>query len=270
MPRLRKAMLAGGALGAGAAAVLAYGVWVEPARLRVERVSAAIGKGPPLRLALISDLHLPTFLGDEDKVLAALERERPDLVLVAGDVRNHRRGYAEGEAFLARLSGRWETILVMGDADQCSDHGQCHYCRSRYVDRRPLPWRVLRNEGLALPRHNLMVYGIDDPTSDLDDTAFASAPDSAARRLLLVHSTHKLTEDFLGRFDLVLAGNTHGGQIAFLRPILRWYDTTLDVRYLGGAYRVGKALLVVSRGIGTSRYPIRLGVPPELVVLDVR
>lgn len=272
LPRARGRIGRAAAALAGALAVIAvYGIFIEPAGLREETVSADLSapsdSGTPLRIALLADLHLPTFLGDEDKLWTALEKGDPDVVLVAGDVRNHRRSYAAGEAFLNRVGSRWPTAVVMGDADQCSWRGQCIACRARYGGKRELPFRILRNESWILPDLNLFVHGVDDPTTDRDEPE--PEPPPGFRSILLVHSTHKLSEARMGRYDLVLAGNTHGGQLFFLKPFLSRLDPSLDGRYPGGEYRIGGTLLVVSRGTGTSRMPMRLGVPPEMTWIDV-
>lgn len=266
--RRRRTVLAAATL-ALAAAVALYGVLVEPARLRIERITANLGKGPPVRLALLSDLHLPAWRLSQDRILAALERERPDILLIAGDLRNHRGGYADGEAFLERAAARWRTLMVMGDADQCGARGQCISCRLRYGEPREFRARILRNEAISLPEHNLVIAGLDDPTTGMDVPESLPPPTPRARNLLLLHSSHKLSAAAVAGYDLVLAGNTHGGQVLPMRPFLAAYDSTLDARFPGGTFRLGDALLFSTRGIGTSLLPVRLGVPPEIMMIDV-
>ena len=66
---------------------------------------------------------------------------------------------------------------------------------------------------------------------------------------------------------LVLAGHTHGGQIA---PFGRaFYTPPGSGSYLRGWYRNGKYAMYVMRGVGTTVIPMRIGARPELLVLDL-
>lgn len=260
---------------AAAALVIVYGVYVEPARLIVRHYVVKTEKTKHLRVALMSDLHLPGFRPMEEKILRALEAEKPDLVLLAGDARDHLSPVGPSRAFLERLGARFPLVAVRGDADLCGSHGQCVYCYYKYTLRKDPPFRILRNETADFPRWNLSVSGLDDPTSELDrPDSLGLAPAPPGRfRILLLHSSHKLAEDLSkdksGEYDLAMAGNTHGGQIFFLRPLLKWRDATIDVHHLRGRFPLAHGELFVTSGIGTSVVPVRLGVPPEILILDI-
>jgi predicted MPP superfamily phosphohydrolase len=69
--------------------------------------------------------------------------------------------------------------------------------------------------------------------------------------------------------DLMLAGHTHGGQLA-LETVHRGFNTSsLIYRYTSGWYENRGARLYVNRGIGTTGFPIRLGARPEITVLEL-
>lgn len=257
--------------------LLAYGFLVEPHILRTRFVTVtspipqryrrdAPAPARELRLALLSDLHLPSFGRAAEKVPAALEAVRPDLILIAGDLRNHLASSEASEAFARRLAAIAPVYMVRGDADLCNYRGQCLSCRWSYgISEPPAGFRILRNERVTAGP--LLLTGLDDPTSDLDRPP--APEESPALRVLLLHSTHKLEDRDFAAFDLVLAGNTHGGQVLFARPFLGRYDATLDRRFPGGVYTVGSTRLIVSRGVGMSLLPLRLFVPPEIVVIDI-
>ena len=69
---------------------------------------------------------------------------------------------------------------------------------------------------------------------------------------------------------LTLSGHTHGGQVDV--PVLKrvWTPSRFGERYAGGHVVERGRHLVVSRGVGTSRLPVRLGVPPEVWLLTLR
>ena len=69
--------------------------------------------------------------------------------------------------------------------------------------------------------------------------------------------------------DLVLAGHTHGGQLA-LETVHREFNLSrLIYRHTNGWYENRGAKLYVNRGIGTTGFPIRLGARPEITVFEL-
>ncbi len=66
---------------------------------------------------------------------------------------------------------------------------------------------------------------------------------------------------------LTLAGHTHGGQVKL--PLVGTPVTNTALGYVRGRYVVGGRTLIVSSGLGTTALPIRLGVPPEIVVVTL-
>ena len=109
------------------------------------------------------------------------------------------------------------------------------------------------------------------------ETAFAGVdPDTA--RVLLAHVPDTLELDSVRspggpRIDLALSGHTHGGQIRV--PLLGTPGVPSEYgqRYAGGlidpSVSAIRAPTIVSRGIGVSIVPVRIGVPPEVVVVEL-
>jgi predicted MPP superfamily phosphohydrolase len=72
------------------------------------------------------------------------------------------------------------------------------------------------------------------------------------------------------RVALTLSGHTHGGQVGVPRLRARWTPSRFGERFVGGHVREGARQLYVSRGVGTSRFPVRFASPPEIVLLRLR
>jgi predicted MPP superfamily phosphohydrolase len=69
--------------------------------------------------------------------------------------------------------------------------------------------------------------------------------------------------------DLILAGHTHGGQLA-LQFVHRGLNLSeLFYRYTAGWYEQRSTKLYVNRGIGTTGFPIRLGARPEITLFEL-
>jgi predicted MPP superfamily phosphohydrolase len=89
-------------------------------------------------------------------------------------------------------------------------------------------------------------------------------------RLLLLHDPrgfHALPEDDV---DLVLSGHTHGGQVGLVSLGIDWTVLSRTQWPDQGLFARGRSHLYVHRGTGFYGFPLRVGVPAELSVLEVR
>jgi predicted MPP superfamily phosphohydrolase len=91
-----------------------------------------------------------------------------------------------------------------------------------------------------------------------------------AFNLLLSHNPDVFPVAAGQGFDLVLAGHTHGGQLAVELAGTSLNISRLYTPYVHGLYHRGRSWLYVSRGIGTVGVPMRLGAAPEVTLLRLR
>jgi predicted MPP superfamily phosphohydrolase len=130
---------------------------------------------------------------------------------------------------------------------------------------------VNRNVALPAPFGDVSICGIDDPWMGRVDVARAF-DGAGPGRIFLTHSPGGLAAARGTRFDVALAGHTHGGQIAYPdgTPVISM-GGKLSRRYNRGRFEIaGNGPLIVSRGVGCSILPIRLNSDPELILLTVR
>jgi predicted MPP superfamily phosphohydrolase len=132
---------------------------------------------------------------------------------------------------------------------------------------------VLQNASRAIrtPRGVLYLAGIGDYRSQGSDVAKAlAAVPAGARALCLTHSPDVFPL-LPAACLLTIAGHTHGGQVwlpVLGRPAVAGVSI-YGQRYAFGLIRENGKTLFVSSGIGTSELPVRLGVPPEISVLEI-
>lgn len=138
--------------------------------------------------------------------------------------------------------------------------------------------RLLLNEKWILRKgkRRLEVIGLDDYTAGQPDPGLLDRKDASGTVLttvLVQHSPAFFDQARVSQrmrsapFDLCLAGHTHGGQVALLGWAPLKPPGSGD--FTAGFYDVPGCRLYVSRGLGTSILPIRLGAVPELVVFDL-
>jgi len=266
---LRRAAV-GAAVALGGGAAIARGN-----RLDVHALPASPAPGrasAPLRVALLTDVHAPHDWFDFAELAAATRAFDPHLVLVVGDAINRRGDEALVRAYEA-LPARLGKFSALGNWEY---QGRCDFGRLRTeYDRAGV--RLLVNEVASVDHEgeSVRLVGLDDflhgrPLVErLSDSPPATANDAAPRTLLLAHcpelfdhAVRRATAPFTA-----LAGHTHGGQIApFGRAIV---TPPGSGGYVKGWYARAGQRLYVSRGLGNSDIPFRIGSPPELALLTL-
>lgn len=234
---------------------------------RLPRLPAAFDG---FRLMQLADLHLdldPDFTPALVKRLRGLEC---DAVAITGDFRNSTRddfGPSLGMSaqVLAALPAQAPRVGSLGNHD--------------FIEQVPLleeaGLRMLLNENFALERdgRRLWLAGIDDPhfyrTHDLGAALAGVPPEDCV--VLLAHSPEIADELPPNRFDLILCGHTHGGQLCL--PGGRWLHVPVKNQpreRIVGPWRAGGAQGYTSPGTGSCGVPARLNCPNEITIHTLR
>lgn len=223
---------------------------------------------PPLRILLLTDVHAGPFLRADvlGPILGELMRLEPDLVAIAGDVvtgsARDLDPFLEGFAALAGAPlGAW---FCMGNHEYFTPDPQ-HVIEQ--LD--SVGIRTLRNHAVRLEHGGatFVLGGLDDLVLGTPDWQSLCAP-AGPPDVLLAHNPDVFYEAERRGIGLVLSGHTHGGQMRFPGgpPIVRQSRYCLDE----GILEFGSSRVVVSRGLGVSGLPWRIGVRPEAVLLTIQ
>lgn len=255
-------------------------------RYRVSPVKLT-GLSNARKIIFLSDLHNYCYGKDNEKLFHAIEKERPDLILIGGDMllRSDGNDYRGTASFLSRLPKLCQVYCANGNHEQKLKELPRKYEQS-YREYKALLIKAgihfLENEsdefvwdgiriritGLEIPmkayerfrRDQLSVREIEERIGE----------SKAAYEILLAHhpAYTKIYQEWGA--DLILCGHYHGGVIGIpgiggvIAP-----DFTLFPRYSGGCYSVGNASAVVSRGLGAHSVPVRFLNPAEIVVIEL-
>lgn len=264
-PLLTRRRFLGTALAAGAGLAAANAFGVQPNRVTITRHRIGPATGHTVRVVQLTDLHLRDVGFHEHRVAKAVAEQRPDLLLLTGDSIDRRDRLPQLAEFLAELPTATHALAILGNWEHWA--GVDLRALAGVYGRRGI--QLLRNESVALrfPAGQLLVTGLDDLVGGRPDLAAATrgtgpAPD----HLLIAHCPAQ--RDTLGALEpsVLLSGHTHGGQLR----LAGWapFVPQGSGRYLSGWYRGGGPDLYVSRGLGTSVVPARVGAPPEVAVFD--
>ncbi len=238
---------------------------------------------PPLRIGVLTDIHAVEPWMDAHRIagiVARLNAERPDLIVLLGDYVNAlgRRYYSapvpvsEWAAALSDLRAPLGVYAVLGNHDWWS--GAVPEIRNAFNG---AGIALLENAAMKISngRFRFWIAGLADQltatsrgVADLSET-LARVRDRAPV-ILLAHEP----DIFVAvpeRVTLTLAGHTHGGQvyIPFVgRPSLSRLSTHAT-RYAYGHIEEQGRHLIVSSGLGLSGYPVRFLVPPEIAIVTL-
>lgn len=289
------------AMGLSTAGLGGYAV-AEPWRLNVTRYRLASPKwaaGPNLKIAILADLHAcdPWMsLARVRQIVARTNALSPDIVLMLGDfIAGHRMmkrtiPNADWAAALAELSAPLGRHAILGNHDwweewevQRRRKGPTKVRHAlekagipvyentaiRLVkDGKPFwlaglgeQWAFFANRDRRLRPDNHGYEGVDDLPGTI-----AQLGDNAPA-LMMIHEPDAFAR-MPDRVALTFAGHTHGGQVTFAG-----YAPVVPSRY-GARYRYGHIVennrdLIVSGGLGCSGLPLRFGVPPEIVMVEL-
>src|SRR5918999_3355402 len=284
--------VAGAISGVGVAAtstsVVRRSFLVEPDMLAVtrHRVGVAVDApaAPAMRVIQLSDLHLEVIGLHEERIAASVAEHRPDLVVFTGDSIDDSAHIAVLGEFLDMLDRPTRKLADVGNREH-SGRIDLRELEQVYA-RRGCELLINDVAEMRIEGRRVLVTGLDDLIGGTPDPARALVgAEPTPNHLLLAHcpaqrdrlrwervsprSTAKVPEG--PQVDLapyrpqwMLAGHTHGGQIApFGLPLLR---PSGSGRYVSGWYRDATPAMYVSRGVGTSLIPARHRVTAEVAV----
>lgn len=253
-----------------------YGFCIEPFQIQINHEyiqntglnSALKGK----TAVHISDLHIKKNGRLEKKLLKLIDEQKPDFIFLTGDYIKWKKDLKPALTFLSKLNATKGIWAVMGDYDYSFSRQSCMFCHVPENFEKAFHNKVsfLKNstEYINFSGKKICIAGFDSYCSDSDFSV--KKPDQMLPDIPTIVLNHDpLMFDLIDEKKdiLLLAGDTHGGQI--LLPLWIWKILGYEkcARFRSGLYQKGKKQMYVNRGIGTSHIPFRFFAPPELLVL---
>jgi len=262
--------LAGGALGAAALGTDAF--LFEPEHVLLSRHDVAVPGLPRgldgLRIAQVTDVHFPGNVAAAESALEHLKRERPEIVVLTGDMIERGNALPQVADFARQGRGSIATIATLGNWEYYSESipPLAEVYRQAHVE-----LLVNARREVAVGDTSIVLVGLDDPVKGRPDIYRARAGLAPGRtEVWLVHApgivSHQLQHEKASP-ALLLAGHTHGGQVRL--PLMPAVTPAGSGRFVSGWYRDTFAPLYVSRGVGTTTIPARFRCPPELPIFTL-
>lgn len=242
-----------------------------------------------LRIVHISDIHAGSFT-DKQAVLKGVEKimkEKADIILFTGDLVNNKAD--EMDDYLdvfSRLSAPLGVYSVLGNHDygdyvhwDSAEEKKINLERLKKVHQ-DLGWRLLMNENVDIEKNgeSIKLIGIENWSSkanfsrygDVKKAFNGSAP--ASFNILMSHDPSHWDGEVRKAYPdihLMLSGHTHGMQFGVEIPGFKWSPVQYIYKQWAGLYEEGHQKLYVNRGFGFIGYPGRVGILPEITVIQL-
>lgn len=250
------------------AALLCWAFWGNTA-LKTTQYTVQAPKIPAgfedYRIAHVSDLHNAEFDPGNRKLLALLQAAQPDMIAITGDLIDSRKTDPEiAIAFAREAAAIAPTYYVPGNHEARLPETYAALKNNL----RQLGVVVLENESILVEKGTdaLTLTGLLDP----DFGAPWPNTSSGLYHVVLSHRPEQFPYYVQQSFDLVLSGHAHGGQfrLPFLGGLFAPHQGFFP-QYTEGLHTQKNTTMAVSRGLGNSAFPLRLGNRPELVIVTL-
>ena len=266
------------------AALAVFWLWWGNNTLSVEEYAFSSTRLPQgwdgARIVHLSDLHGKAFGRDSARLLRAVEKAQPEVIVITGDIADERSGTDGLAPLLEGLCALAPVYYVSGNHEWAA--GMIGHLRELFEESGVT---YLRNDYISLSRdgEEILLAGIEDPNGYADqktpqevaDTLHAEEGD--AFWLLLAHRNNRFPGEYcrLGA-DLTLCGHGHGGiwRLPFtdglISTTMEWFPSWTNGFYTCSCNECDSSTVFVSRGLGNSPRIPRLFNRPEVAVITLK
>lgn len=287
---LTNAALAATAIPFGA---MAYGIISGAHDYRVKHITVKLPNLPKsfdgVRIAQVSDIHSGSFF-NKTAVKGGVEmvlKEKPDMIFFTGDlVNNESSEVNEYIDVFNKLRAPLGVYSVTGNHDYgdykswSSKEAKEKNFKDLMEAHRLLGFDLLMNENRLIEQggDRISIIGIENWGAGRFtkygklDLAHAGTEDASAK-ILLSHDPSHWDAQVLPKYsdiDLMLSGHTHGFQFGVEVGGFKWSPSQYAYKQWAGLYHQDKQFLYVNRGFGYLGYPGRVGMPPEITILELK
>ena len=271
---------------------MAYGIISGAHDYRVKRVTVKLPNLPKsfdgIKLAQISDIHSGSFF-NKTAVKGGVEmlmNEKPDFVFFTGDlVNNETKEVHDYIDILSKVKAPLGVFSVTGNHDYgdyqpwATKEAKNKNFQDLVQAHKLLGYDILMNEHrfIEIGGEKIAILGNENWGTKFSqhgklDQAYNGTEEAAVKLLLSHDPSHwdaqvrKLYPDI----DMMFAGHTHGFQFGVEIGNFKWSPSQYAYKQWAGLYKEDNQYLYVNRGFGYLGYPGRIGMPPELTIIELK
>jgi len=244
------------------------------------------------KIVQISDIHLGSWASKKplQRAVDMINELDPDIILFTGDLVNYATNEAIGyEDILSQLHAKNGVYAVLGNHDYGnyvswpSDKAKQKNMTQLYEFFDNVGWKLLNNQNelIDTATGQLAIIGVENwganprfpKYGDLDKAILGT--ENADVKILMTHDPSHWDKVVMpGNYDidLALSGHTHGFQFGIETKEIKWSPAKLMYKHWAGLYedenKTGK-YIYVNRGLGSIGYPGRIGMLPEITLIEL-
>jgi len=273
--------------------IIVYGIFRTLYKFEVHHITLAFNNLPEsfkgLRIIQLSDIHLGSFnyrYHILDRAIKKINDLKPDYIFITGDLVNNYAWELKGwKSVFNKLIAQKGKYSVLGNHDY-GDYSQWKSAEEKennflaikqfYID---IGFKLLLNEAEIIKnmkdklaiigvenwgKHPFKQYGnLNQALEHVVDVPF---------KILLSHDPTHWNEEVIQKTNitLTLSGHTHGMQAGFKYKNLKWSPIKYKYKHWGGLYNDNRQYLYVNRGLGWLGFPGRLGMRPEITLIELK
>ncbi|MCB0538146.1 MAG: metallophosphoesterase [Bacteroidetes bacterium] len=242
------------------------------------------------KIIQLSDIHAGTFnkTAPIEKVVAEINKLQPDYIFFTGDLVNDLA--TEMDDYLPifkKLEAKYGIYSILGNHDYGDYFFGPHDSPEKTANfnaflqvHKKLGWDLMRNENrrLEIDGQSIGLIGVENYSEggrfvSYGDLAKAyKGIENEATKILLSHDPSHWDAVINKNFkdiDLTLSGHTHGFQFGVETKWLKWSPSQYTYKQWAGLYQKEKQQIYVNRGFGNLGYPGRIGILPEVTVIEL-
>jgi len=240
-----------------------------------------------IKIIHISDIHIGSLNNKQkvEKAIQSINAQKPDLILFSGDLVNNFAKEMNGwEEIFGKLEAKYGKFSVLGNHDYGdyidwpSENEKLKNVYDVMEKHKQIGFQLLMNESVRVPIGNDTIYisGVENwglpPFHQYGDLnkAISGIPENAFK-ILLSHDPSHWDAEILSKtnIDLTLSGHTHAMQAGINIFGFKWSPVKYKYPRWSGLYKKENQYLYVNQGFGFIGFPGRIGMPPEITVIEL-
>ena len=272
--------------------VILYSVFRSLYRFKVHRIKINFDELPAnfegLRAVHISDLHLGSFKSRHhilDRAVKIINHLEPDFIFFTGDLVNNNAWELKGwQTVLKKMVAKMGKYAVLGNHDygdysdwKSEKAKQSNFESIKYFYKK-IDFGLLLNEAVSIEKEGqkIAVVGVENwgnpPFKQYGDLKKAlKSVATIPFKILLSHDPSHWNEEVAEKTNiaLTLSGHTHGMQAGINIKSKKWSPIQYKYEHWAGLYERFNQYLYVTRGLGWMGFPGRLGMRPEITLIEL-
>jgi predicted MPP superfamily phosphohydrolase len=274
-----------------------YGMVRGAYKYRVHKVKVTSPNLPEafdgFKIVQLSDMHCGSFMSTDPLVKAfnIVLDQKPDAIFFTGDLVNNLANETDMHLETYKmLKAPYGVYSILGNHDY-GDYKKWETPEAKIQNLDTLKdiqkqsgWRLLMNEHVPLEKNGqkIALLGIENWGGNMNFPRYGKLENAHAGtesypfKILLSHDpshwdVQVSQEKIYNDIDLTLSGHTHGMQFGIEIPgLIKWSPIKYMYKHWAGLYKQENQYLYVNRGLGFLGYPGRLGIWPEITVIELK